>query len=759
MTATWEDWLSSNKRGLKIAYAVVIEGIPYCFTSRPLTEASVQAFSWCTTSRGVYPLLGVPDQGETRLDLEKRRMVDATLDLELVDDEDGTLQALFALNARRAAWVADDYDNNDTTITINDAAPFSNGDFVYVGAETIKIGTISGDDLTGCTRGALGSIAQKRRGTVDDGEEVFALPPTWVGRRVALYGILIDATGHISEGTTSLLWTFRIDKTPENTGSNTWSIRCGGVCDDFAKRPIYVGKKQVQLDSAGNDGARFRYDASSSSYYFELEDTLQFAASATSVQSILLEMRPAGNAQNFWAVGRITDVDHVLKRVYFTWSQSYIAPALFSDDARVVSVRQFFMLVGSTGEALLDVLASDLGDGDNDATYDVLPGYDSGTFDRVYWRLGAGIPGSRIDQDAFKASTSHPFSYTVDMQTAVADLLGEYCLFADAWWGSNSEGQLTLGSLAPTRPSSPRTITNIITKDGPPTVRFDESGVYPFMALSTNWSPFDQEYRSTLNLVDYGLLAKYPQRQDVRKVSLKGLQCRDIAEIGPQRWIAAENYSIADIESWSHRIMRSEGIGRVFVSFTMQFDGELHQVGDLVLLDNPSFDALPNFEGGQGFSNRYARIVSKRPNRTAGTFSFEVHVLERLLFVASSAVIASASGDTLTLRTTGPEVRTTSPQNDFAVGDFVLVVDKSSLATAPAIDSLEIIAILSGPPRLQLSSPPSFAVQNNIDYVVVDPTTLALVPAASASGYLASEQAYLETTRVPEDSGNPQRWR
>lgn len=82
-------------------------------------------------------------------------------------------------------------DNNDTTLEIAYTGAFSAGEYVYLGRETILLGTLSSsssyedpitgqtvsyDVFTGCTRGALGSTAEAHYVSEDDDNRVYAYP-------------------------------------------------------------------------------------------------------------------------------------------------------------------------------------------------------------------------------------------------------------------------------------------------------------------------------------------------------------------------------------------------------------------------------------------------------------------------------------------------------------------------------------------------------------------------------------------------------
>ena len=138
---------------------------------------------------------------------------------------------------------------------------------------------------------------------------------------------------------------------------------------------------------------------------------------------------------------------------------------------------------------------------------------------------------------------------------------------------------------------------------------------------------------------------------------------------------------------------------------------------------------------GGTIAGKYARVLSRRPDYDRGVVGLTLELLEPLQHVCPAAVIASAVGAVLTLSTTGPEVRTTSPGNDFGIGLYVRVYDVS----AGLYERIEITNVSTT--TITLASAPTFVVQAGIDYVAVDHT---LSPnTATVSGYSLSEMAPL----------------
>jgi hypothetical protein len=95
---------------------LTIEGIRFAFTERTI---SATALSLIGRPQQLVVLNRVTE-GETKLDLEKRREVAATLDVELVDLNTLQLQELFASASRRNTYIESNAEPSDTEVAAGD---------------------------------------------------------------------------------------------------------------------------------------------------------------------------------------------------------------------------------------------------------------------------------------------------------------------------------------------------------------------------------------------------------------------------------------------------------------------------------------------------------------------------------------------------------------------------------------------------------------------------------------------------------------
>jgi hypothetical protein len=110
-------------------------------------------------------------------------------------------------------------------------------------------------------------------------------------------------------------------------------------------------------------------------------------------------------------------------------------------------------------------------------------------------------------------------------------------------------------------------------------------------------------------------------------------------------------------------------------------------------------------------------------------------------------VITAHNGSgTLTLATTTPEVpESGSPARSFWVGAVVRMVDRSSLSGTPVVETAQVTSIPSTT-QIVVSPAPTFTVQTDVDYIVLDPD-------ASADGQSIDKYRLIEHAMLAGDDG------
>lgn len=709
--------------------SVVVEGIPVVFVERTLPTSPAV---W--SGRTPIVCLTRVEEGESTISYEDRREMAATLDLEMLD-EAGILADLFATASRSVTWASATASSATTLITLASTAALVGGQQIYVGAETITVGTVtSGTLLTGCTRGAFGSTASALYGSATDGDSVYVVPPFWRGRRVSLYGHAPDGGGIY---TSTLLGTYLIDEAPVQAGDLRWTLRCAGIVQEYWERSVGVGLREQ---------AAKRLVSISTSILVQVEDATAFRLGSSFPTYAAIEGATSNGAERF-AIYEIVSVDTTTNFVGLALSPSFGTRAFLQRvgvlDAKIRPLATF------GGSALLYLLLS--GEGQGATAYDRLPGrLPSSTYEGG-WRFGAGFTTAEVDTTAFEAVPLVNALFVVDREEKLTDVLREWTLLTNTAIVSTADGKIKPITLAAPRIVNTTTIgADDVIPDGAVTVTCDEANVYPLLTVHTGYDVRSGEFTVEAPLVNVDLAKKYQRNTNKLEVEIKsiGIDGGLPRGVAGTYWRNPVSMRVEDLIVYVDAVMKGSTLGRRFLSLSLSHEHLGLRVGDVVTIgtDLPDAYDLPDFRGGSilGLS---ARVVARRPRYDQARVDVRLELIDRLLHVCPAATITAYDGlKTYTLSTTTPEVSGASPAEDFWIGAAVLFVDRSSLATTPATHLTTITAIPSTT-QITVDVVPAFAVQTGVDYVVLNPET-------SGNGTSASGYSLIELAKLADSDGN-----
>ena len=710
--------------------SVVVEGIPVVFVERNLpTSPAVWG--------GRMPIVCLTrvEEGESTLSYEDRREMAATLDLEMLDDA-GVLADLFATASRSVTWASATSTVSATTITLASTAALVGGQHIYVGAETITVGTVaSGTSLTGCTRGAFGSTAAALYGTASDGDSVYVVPPFWRGRRVSLYGHAPDGAGLY---TSTLLGTYLIDEAPVQAGDLRWTLRCAGIVQEYWERSIGLGLREQAAKSVVSI---------STSILVWVEDATAFRLGSSFPTYAAIDATSRRSGREVFAVYEVVSVDTTTNFIGLALSPSFGTPHILTGvgflDATIRPVATF------SGSALLYLLLSREGQGAT--SYDRLPGRLPASTYEGGWRMGAAFTTTEVDVAAFEATPFVNSLFVVEREEKLTDVLREWTLLTNTAIVSTVDGKIKPITLAPPRIVNTTTIgADDVIPDGPLTVTCDEANVYPLLTVRGGYDIRSGDFTVEAPLINVDLAKKYQRNTNKLEVEIKSIGIDGGFPIGfdAPAWRNPVSMRVEDLIVYVDAVMKGSTLGRRFLSLSLSHEHLGLRIGDVVTLgtDLPDAYDLPDFRGGSilGLS---ARVVARRPRYDQARVDVRLELLDRLLHVCPAATITAYDGlKTYTLSTTAPEVSGASPANDFWIGAVVTFVDRSSLATTPATHATSITAIPSTT-QITIDVNPSFAADLNVDYVVLNPET-------STTGTSASGYSLIELAKLADSDGN-----
>lgn len=733
---------------IDLTLALVIEGIPYSFVERAIVGTGL-----AVDSSGKTQIVCITrvSEGSSDLDFDNRRETAPTLDVDMLDD-DATLffNTLFASSTRAKTWLTADstvsavgtFLLDDTSALPTPSSP-SFTEFIYVGAETIAYESIdTAQEITVTSRGAFGSKAQPLNGDATDGDAVYTVPPFWRGRRVSLYGYSRGSAGDVIE---TLLGTFIIDEAPRCAGDLTWTIRCAGVAQEFYERAVGVGLRETEFNTSGT------YDESGDpwTYTVGVRD-VKALKEGIGVDAHVVVEGPFGAG-----ITKLIDTDTLAKTATLSFDFAFGTQRCFDADSVGARIRQVAIidLPGSTG--ILAALKSR--EGLEVLDDDVLPGREpSSTYDPG-WRIGAGFVTAEIDETSFIAIEAPPHVVIIDKERKVGELLREWHMLTDSAAVITADGQLRAISLTAPRLSGARAIGpgDIYPDTAVDGVTIDEESVFPLLTVKSGYSPLTGEFSREVNLINTSLAKRYRNNLNRRTVELRGIASWETVaqkkKVDSQGWKHPVQLRTGEMVVMLNDLMGGDGFARRLVKMSLTHHHLDLRIGDVVTISTEMPDAianLPDMRGGR-IAGLSGRIVSRRPRYDECRVDVTVELIDRLLHVCPAAVIASISGADVTLATTGPEVASASPTDDFFVGCGVILYDRSAMAAGTYVLDVRTVDVIVSGTVMTLSSAPTFTVENGVDYLVLDPYNSN--DGTTASGYSLIEMAVL----VDDDGVGP----
>jgi hypothetical protein len=728
-----------------LVLAVRIEGIPVAFVERAIPAAVATGLTGYTQFAGLTRI----DEGEATLDVDERREMAATMQIELLDDDAKTLASLFALNRRSSTFLTANATAAATALTVDATAGLANGQTVYTDGETITIGTVaSSTSLTGCTRGAFGSTAAALFGTPAGFEApIYTAPPSWRSRRAFLYGYSLDARGSGSE---ALLGVWIVDSSPQHRGDLSWSMSFASVAQEYYDRSIGIGLSTATV----LERPTFALVSGRQTYEYVVDNPGAFRLGNTHPTYALLRWQ---------SIGCICEVYQVNVNSIVVYGEALFGTLQTISIFEGTETLQPIQIVASSSiTSILMVLLSR--EGQNATVYDQLPGRLQTATDPG-WRYGAGFTANEIDTASWTSwDSSRVSSVIIDQEQRLSDVLREWCLLNGAATRVTNDGKLAVFSLATPRVTSTTTLgADSVIPDSRVEVVADEAAIYPLAHVKADYSPFEADFRKEGDLVDTVAAKRHPRSQERREIEFRSIGVTNIPlyDVSIVPFTPPARMTIGELQQVAADIQRGEGgFARRFLSLSLTLAHLGLRIGDVVTLSSAlpdGFAQLPDLRGGT-LGGVQARVVSRRPRYDDGRVDVRLQVLDPLLLVAPAAAISSLVGSTLTLSTTGPEVSGASPANDFFANAAVRVYDVS----AGVVHNTTVSSITSGT-QLVVAAAPAFAggIEAGVDYIVgsVSATT---VSGTSVSGYTVAEWGALTNAagRVTTTVGNTEpRWR
>lgn len=751
--STWALRLAGDRKRLVLWFT--IQGIETVFLERNIDTDTILG---ATRAKLVGIVEGSLEVGQEEIDLEKLYHRGGSFSVRIKQRKNTTtLDDLFQTRKRRRTSVTSACAKADTSVAVGDSTwATADTGLIYLGGETIRHTTRpTSTSFGGLTRGMFGSRAQAHKGSADwQGTAVYDVPPFWLGRRITLRASFLDDAGNTNAAKTTTIGTYVINEDPRQVDALTWELAAGPVSDEYARRKLYTG-----MQEATGDGAITRVSDTSSDLNVPVDNARTFLPSPSGfVTHVLLWLENHGNVRCATARVMARDIVSVPNLVEIL-PDDYFQPsswnALDSRMFQAQKARHIALVRGLPASSLLPALCSVHGDGDNGA-YDLLPGEDKPSYGVEGWQMGAGIDAADIDEASFLAISNNDWCYILDKPVTVGELLGEWALFAGAFWYVTAAGQLSAQVQGETTAQSVLTINaSVLVGDTPPTTVVEESSIYPVLEIETNYHPALQEFRIKHVFEDGEMMRRYSQRQDTKRVQAKGIAVgRRTGGLQGQFFNNPATVSEDAMRLFGRSWQKAEGRGRLIVNCTTRLKGLKAAIGDVVTI---GFDGN-DYEGGS-INGREARVIARRPRFQDGRVDFILQVLEPLYLFAPTGVVTAVTtttiaNDTVTLSTTAPDVASTSPTDDFVVGQQVRLWDVSA-----GTSQMLTVASIPNATQLVFTTGVTGSVETGVDWLTWDTLGTNTSAGDTANGNNEGDWAFhMDDDAVPA-AGGVRRWR
>jgi hypothetical protein len=745
-------------RRKRVGFFVHIHGVPRIWKTHAGIDASAILGSTYAESTGISADLF--SLGQESIDREKRCVTGGGLDFRIVEKHGSTVvRDIVQPRKRKITHLATSIGVADTTLVFGTNTVLTNGQVIYLGHETIIVGTKSGGaTATGCTRAAYGSRAQTHKAATSlDGTAVYDVPPAWKGRRVTLWMCFLDDNDACdSAGLASKVGTYSLSGAPQLQGKRAWAFSALPLSSEYAKKKLYVGLKKV--DQEGLE----LVPASGDQHYTlsPVQNTQLFTPGAnwTSYAIAELEWGDEDAGAVLLAIEAATTVTDTLD-VFV--ERAMIRPEVPEIVRRKVKSLTPIVFAGSFGGAagLLIFLTSNQGDLAN-GTWDRLPGLARSEMNSTGFRFGANIDEDDIDEASFEI-TPRTWQFPLMKSTDVGTILADWALAADAWWLIDEDGRIAATPARVVAGASVGTIDeSMIAAPDSVKVSAEETAVYPTVKFKANFSPLSDRFLYDGTVHDFEIEQRYPQSDDVLEIESRGIGIEGVPVELPYHLVRPTpgTLTLPELESWLRAVQLSYGRVPCVVQVTCRLSALAFRIGDVVTFNAAGY---VDYEGGN-LEGRSMRVIARRPRIKDALVDFELELVDQVFRVAPSAVIASGpttvsiANDTLTLSTTSADASGANPENDFDVAGLSVRLWDVSLGTSQV---LVVAEKLSGN-RLRFTTGVVGTPEAGRDWLTWNTLGVNTAAAATTSGYQEEDFLY----QMPDDptapsAGEVRRWR
>lgn len=660
--------------------------------------------------------------GGAKIDLETFAQIGFSLTAK-ARDPNGMLADLFTSRKQPFGYSTDNKTSAETNFGGLNVALTSidAGKWYFVGAETIFAESEAGGVLS-MVRGCYGSEAAAIEGTDIIGQNLYESIAGFTGRRAQLWVGYKSPSSKPSpnqEGVSSMDWpalgwesfeqvgTFRLEDAPTFEGNENFSLKFSDLSTFFANRKAMVNCRPVQSRSAT----------------IPTDPTNRWAMGIVQPEGGKLQK---GSAVT-WALVKSkvveqggtdeSEITGVFAYSYAPTSVEMFLPEILGlynwttlpNAVSIGEVKQVFAIRGDPIRGILTILNS--WDGSfTYGPYDSLFGVpEPSTFSEETFRMGAGLKFTDFDAGSFLelAGLSLPWSYILQDELEVRDLLGWLCTSARCCWFVTPSGLLTVKPFdLVTKVTEAGALVEIdqddILRSTEDKGNATERNVACSFRVKTNYD-INQKSTQTINFQDIQTLKKYPSADNVTTYEMPFMQTETSSAMKPlNTYSAMVPVSLNDLEFEIRRKMKMNERGIFACSIVVPWRHSGIELGDKIKMSNPN---LFNFNSGKQTALGVFFVVGKQMDLNEGTVTLELVALYsgRAFCQAGEILSYNAGTQTITFNPTSGEWATGfTPSEHFNANMPIKVWDNSG-----SLFYYEIVASVSAPNSIILGGTPA----------------------------------------------------
>lgn len=576
---------------------------------------------------------------------------------------------------------------------------------VYCDRETIVLGAHLGAGLYQIsTRAAYDSDPQGHRA----GQVVSTAPRHMMERRATLVAVLLD-TGETKDVRTGVL------TSPPVSDDGQVNVTLTDL-QTVLNRPLLAGWPEVSIEADKIDQVQI---GALQGLRFTVPDIRAFTQ-MPGINTSYIKITAGGKS----AIVQTEELFGV-NRFEVKWPGFRIAGDLDATaremadgTAGEITLRQVWVFRERVGHVALEAMLSDFGDGANHATWDVLPGRSPAltpsTGDLAARRIGAGIPSSLVDVDAFLQIPGPRLVTFLDEQKSLLDFLTE-----ELTWRSggmiyvNGSGQISWKQWAT---AVPRAGVASLTVDGDTleanvTSWDDESKIIGRATIQANYIPGERGFTKRLDLQFSDLSEIYGNAQAAIKLRSKSLWMG----AQPPGQIVSPSESENSLATYLDRVRSVDALGGRRIKRRVPLS--VSPVTKIADVFSYSDSRIPDHAGGIGSSLNY-QVIASAPDYSGGESLITAREIQRGYLVAPSVFVDSWDGGTLTftIAVGGADAElwdklTATPGLDFAALYRLRIF--RSVDTWATVDVQTVVAVTNATIRIG-AAPPFVPAQHDL---------------------------------------------